>query len=138
MRPNIDLTDIALVPVREMAVPMQHLIDAGRGMVLMRGASSAELRELDRAVWDDLMDDAAVRVAVLLRFRCLVEVFAAQRLQSLLLQTGYNLIAPALQVAATMRLNAERGFNPLKFERALRSLLAELEQQRAARYPMAA
>lgn len=137
MRPNIDLTDVALVAPREMAVPMQQMIDTGRGLVLMNGASRAELRQLDEAVWDDLVNDPAARVAVLLRFRCLVEVFASQRLRNMLLQTGYNLIAPALHVAANMRLNAERGFNPLKFEQALRSLLAELEQ-RAAGYPMAA
>jgi hypothetical protein len=35
------------------------------------------------------------------------------------MHTGYGLIAPAVQVAARMRLNASLGFNPVKFERAL-------------------
>ena len=37
------------------------------------------------------------------------------------------LIAPAVHVAARMRLNTEWGFNPLKFERALQDLLSQLD-----------
>jgi len=37
------------------------------------------------------------------------------------------LIAPAVHVAARMRLNTEWGFNPLKFERALLDLLSQLD-----------
>jgi hypothetical protein len=46
-------------------------------------------------------------------------VFAARRLANLLMHTGYRLLAPAARVAARMRLNADLGFNPVKFERAL-------------------
>jgi hypothetical protein len=59
------------------------------------------------------------------RFRCLIKVFGARRLRDLLMHTGHNLIAPAVQVAARMRLNADLGFNPVKFERALAELLAK-------------
>jgi hypothetical protein len=61
-----------------------------------------------------------------MRFRCLIQVFGARRLADLLLNNGHGLIAPAVQVAARMRLNAERGFNPAKFERALQDLLSQL------------
>jgi hypothetical protein len=60
-----------------------------------------------------------------MRFRCLIKVFAARRLRDLLLNTGHGLFAPAVQVAARMRLNADLGFNPVKFERALVELLAK-------------
>jgi hypothetical protein len=43
------------------------------------------------------------------------------------------LIAPAVHVAARMRLNSEWGFNPLKFERALQDLLSQLDGGAARR-----
>jgi len=132
MAHTLDLTDVALVAPEAMLPPMQHMIDTGRGLVLLNGASAKELREVDQAVWEELDDDPVTRVAVLMRFRCLIEVFSFRRLQELLLQRGFNLLAPALHVAARMRLNAELGFNPAKFERALLDLLAQLEHRRSA------
>lgn len=131
MRPELDLTDVARVSSLEMAVPMNHLIDAGRGLVLLDGFSAEEMRAVDAAVWHRFACPPAERVAVLLRFRCLVQVFASQRMKLLFLRTGFNMLAPALHVAATMRLNAERGFNPLKFERALQDAMARLRTNHA-------
>ncbi len=132
MRPTIDLTDVARVSSLEMTKPMSHMIEAGRGLVLINGAGNDELRQMDQAVWDQLAADPAQRIATLLRFRALIQVFRALRLKTLLLQKGFPIIAPALHVAASMRLNAERGFNPLKFERALRETMAAAEAHRAA------
>ena len=38
MRPTIDLTDVARVSSLEMTKPMSHMIEAGRGLVLINGA----------------------------------------------------------------------------------------------------
>ena len=62
-----------------------------------------------------------------MRFRCLIGVFAARRLTNLLMHTGYPVLAPAARVAARMRLNADLGFNPIKFERALVEQLARTD-----------
>lgn len=121
----LDFTDLPLVAPEHLAVPMRMLIDSRRGLALLRGLSEAELRELDQAVWDRMDGDPVQRLAVVLRFRCLVEVFSAPRLQSMLLYRGFNLIAPALVVAAQMRLNAETGFNPHIFARALERMPAD-------------
>lgn len=136
MQPQLDLSDVALVSAFDMAVPMTHLIDAGKGLVLFNGASADELRAVDAAVWDRFECETAQRVAVLVRFRGLVAVFASLRLKHLLLQKGFAVIAPALHVAASLRLNAERGFNPMKFERALRETMAALEASQAAPEPV--
>jgi hypothetical protein len=127
--PNaVNLSDVPLVDPQALALPMQYMIDSGRGLAMLRGIGKAELREVDHAVWDGLSADPGQRLAVLLRFRCLIQVFGARRLASLLLHNGYNLIAPAVQVAARMRLNADLGFNPLKFERALQDRMARIAQ----------
>ncbi|HJU31124.1 MAG TPA: hypothetical protein VJ740_06715 [Hyphomicrobiaceae bacterium] len=115
----INPSDVALVEGRNLWLAMQYMIDTERGLAMLRGITEAELREVDRALWDALGTDPAERVAVLVRFRAMIKVFAARRLSNLLLNTGHHLLAPAVQVAARMRLNAGLGFNPVKFERAL-------------------
>ena len=127
---TVNLSDVPLVNPADLARPMQYMIDTGRGLAMLRGISKAELREVDHALWNEL--DPAQRVAVLVRFRCLIRVFAARRLTDLLMHTGHNLIAPAVHVAARMRLNADYGFNAVKFERALQDLLAQLGPAEAA------
>jgi hypothetical protein len=124
---KVDMSDVPLVASHELLIPMQHLIDTERGLGMLHGLSEAELRAVDQAVWDALAGDAIRRVAVLLRFRALIQVFKARRLAELFLHRGFLLIAPAVHVAARMRLNTEWGFNPLKFERALLDLLGQLD-----------
>jgi hypothetical protein len=126
MQPAIDTADVRPIAPESLLVVTRHLIASGRGLALLNGLSAQELREVDAAVWDELDQDPAERVATLLRLRCLIAVFGARRLASLFLQRGHSLIAPAVYVAARMRLNTQWGFNPLKFERALQDLLAQM------------
>lgn len=124
----LDTSDVPLVPTADLALAMRFMIDSGRGLVVMRGLSNADMQELEEALWDRIAGDTAHRRAVLLRFQNLVDVFAARRLRDQLMQRGFRLIAPALEIAAGMRLNAKWGFNPTKFNAALRSLALEAEQ----------
>jgi hypothetical protein len=115
----LNLSDVTLVDPKTLALAMQHMLGTGRGLAMLRGISEVELREVDGALWDAMGDNPAGRVAALVRFRCLIKMFSSRRLRELLMRTGYNLIDPAVQVAARMRLNADLGFNLLEFERAL-------------------
>jgi hypothetical protein len=126
MLPMPNLTDVALVNPQTLALAMQHMVATGRGLAMLRGITRDELREIDAALSDKLGHDPAERLAVLVRFRCLIEAFRSRRLADMLLNNGYNLIAPAVHVAARQRLNADRGFNPVKFERALSDLMAKI------------
>ncbi len=73
MNLDLDLTDVALVSSLDMAVPMNHLIDAGRGLALLDGLSAEEMRAVDAAVWERFTCPPQQRVAVLLRFRSLLQ-----------------------------------------------------------------
>lgn len=123
---STNLSDVPPVNPADLGLPMQYLIATGRGLAMLRGISKAELAEVDEALWSELAADPEQRLAVLMRFRCLIGVFAAPRLAHLLLHNGFAVIAPAVHVAARMRLNARRGFSPARFERALRDLLSQL------------
>ena len=130
MTTALDITDVPPVACENLALPMQHMIDAGRGLVMLRGMSDEELREVECAVWNEIDASAQERVAVLLRFRCLIAVFASARLRRLLLSHGFRTIAPALRVAARMRLSVRWGFNAFNFARALEAELAALDNSR--------
>jgi len=123
----MNLTDVPLVDPSRLALALEYMVKTGRGLTMLRGITAAELREVDQALWEELGSNPAQRVAVLVRFRCLIGVFAARRLTNLLMHTGYPLLAPAARVAARMRLNADLGFNPIKFERALVEQLARTD-----------
>ena len=126
----LDISDVPLVPATDLALVMRFMIDSGRGLVMMRGLSNADMQDLEETLWDRIEGDTAHRRAVLLRFQYMVDVFSARRLREQLMQRGFRMIAPAIQLAAGMRLNAKWGFSPHKFNAALRSLALEFDQTR--------
>jgi len=129
----LDRCDVPQVSPELLMLPMHTMLAAGRGLVLLRGIADPELRAVEHAVWDKLDGSASDKVAALLRFRCLVGVFAASRLQQLFLRRGLALLEPAMEVAADMRLNVQWGFNPVKFLRALEAKLTAIDDRSAAR-----
>jgi hypothetical protein len=130
MPTTINPSDVAPVDARLLALAMRSLIDSGRGLAMLRGIGKEELAIADKALCVEVGGDPALRVATLMRLRCLIEVFATSRLANLFLNIGYNLIAPAVEVAAAMRLNADRGFSAVKFERALTETMARMDARR--------
>jgi hypothetical protein len=90
---------------------MQTLIANGQGLALLKGLNERELRKLEDSLWSDFKSDADIRVAVALRFRALVDVFAARRLKDMLLERGFKVIAAAIAAASEQRLNTRFGFN---------------------------
>jgi hypothetical protein len=127
---RVNPSDVAPVEARLLALAMRSLIDSGRGLAMLRGIGKEELAIADRALCSEIDGDPALRLATLMRLRCLIEVFATSRLANLFLSIGYNLIAPAVEVAAAMRLNADRGFSAVKFERALLETMARMDAER--------
>jgi hypothetical protein len=119
-----DLTDVPAVAPTDLAAAMRVLIDNERGIVLLRGLSDGDLT-LVRCELQRLFQSEPQRaLAVFVRLRTMVEVFSARRLQEMMLDRGYALLAPAIAIAASLRLNANRGFNPQRFMLSLQEALA--------------
>src|SRR5262249_37625488 len=114
-----DLTDVPAIAPTDLAAAMQALIADGRGLVLLRGLEDADLDTVQAELKRRFHTDPQTALAVFVRFRHLAEVFSARRLQNLMLERGFALIAPAIALAASLRLNANRGFSPQKFLLAL-------------------
>jgi|GEM_PF-744185 len=115
-----DLTDVPVVAPEDLAIPMRLLIRGERAaLAVLYGTGQADVRLIEAAFWQEFNGDTAAGVAVLLRFRGLIGLFATRRLRDQLLDKGHALIGPAVVAAAGMRLNTNWGFNPNKFLRAL-------------------
>jgi hypothetical protein len=118
-----DLTDIPTVDADDLGAAMRNLIENGRGLAILRGLSEADLDTVQSTFKQRFNGDPQRALAAFVRFRQMIEVFASRRLQDMLLRRGHGLIAPALRVAAALRLNGHRGFNPQQFVLSLNSAL---------------
>jgi len=131
-----DLTDVPAVAATDLAIAMQALIDNERGLVLMRGLADEDLDTVQAELKRHFHGEPQRALAVFVRFRHLVGVFSARRLKGMMLDRGYGLMAPAIAIAAALRLNAHRGFNPQSFllslQEALTANVVALAPQHAA------
>jgi hypothetical protein len=110
-----DLNDIPAADAADLAAAMRSLIEDGRGLVLLNGATEADLDTARAALQSRHQAEPQRALAAFVRFRHLIYVFGARRLKQLMLDNGYALMAPAIAIAATLRLNGNRGFNPQRF-----------------------
>ncbi|MFA5898547.1 MAG: hypothetical protein WC829_05480 [Hyphomicrobium sp.] len=116
---SFELTDVPAVDASDLAAALRALIENGRGLVLLNGASDADLDLAHEALLSNRRNEPQRVLAAFIRFRQLIEVFGTRRLQQLLLEKGHALLAPAIAIAATQRLNAQRGFSPQRIISAL-------------------
>ncbi len=125
MATTFDLSDVPASDAADLAAAMRTLVEAGRGLILLNGAGEADLDAARATLQQRYHGEPQRALTAFVRFRHLVEVFGARRLQQLLLDNGHSLIAPAIAVAAKLRLNAHRGFNPQSFLTALTGTLVD-------------
>lgn len=119
MTGTIDPADVARVSLHDLYMPIKRLIDTERGLALLKGLDEAAIRDLESEIWAHFADRPHLRVAVALRFRALLNLFAGRRLKDLFLNQGFKLIARAVHEAAHQRLNTRFGFKPQAFITAL-------------------
>ena len=111
----IDLSDVPAVSLHDLYAPMRRLISEGRGLALLNGLSEIEIRNAESQIWADFADQPETRLAIAMRFRALLDVFATRRLRQEFLNQGFKLIARAVAEASTQRLNTRFGFTAQKF-----------------------
>lgn len=135
---RLDPTDVPPVRASDLNRPMQMLIANGQGLALLKGLSERELRELEDGLWSEVKSDADTRIAVALRFRALVDVFAARRLKNMLLERGFKVIAAAIAAASEQRLNTRFGFNAQRLLFAIDAAMDSTHQPVFAALPLQA
>lgn len=115
----LDIADVPAVSGEELYQPMRWLIEQGHGLALLKGLGEGDIRALEDALWQHFPGTPEARLAVALRFRALLDVFAARRLKELLLQRGFKVVRAAIEAAAEHRLNTRFGFSAQRFVVAL-------------------
>ena len=139
MHTHLNISDVPAVSASDLGFVLQILVERGQGLALLRGLHENEIREIEDRVWAEFDGADDLRLAVALRFRALLDVFAARRLKALFLERGFRLLAAAAQEAAALPLNVRFGFNAQKLLLALdvRTIaLSELPEEH--RLPLAA
>jgi hypothetical protein len=119
MTATFDPSNVPPVDTSEFEFVMKHLIASGRGLALLKGLSEDEIRALEDRIWAEFDGPSQARLAVALRFRALLRVFASRRLKSLFLERGYRLLAAVTREAAARPLNTRFGFNAQRLLMAL-------------------
>ena len=120
-----DLTDVPMVAPADLAAALQALIAEGRGLALVRGLEEVDLVTVQNELKRRFRGDPQTALAVFVRFRHLAEVFSGRRLKDLMLDRGHALLAAAIAIAASLRLNAHRGFSPQRFLLALQETMTD-------------
>ncbi len=127
MNPAIDLTDLPKAEPETLALAMRLLIEDGRALILLRGATREDRARLEERFWQRFGGSTAEGVVALLRLWGLVDVFRAARLRAILMDRGYAVFADAARVAAEQRINIDWGFNPQRVLMALASRRPNLQ-----------
>ena len=120
----LDTSDVPRVGARELALALKML--SGRGLLLPSvSLSDEDLRRVEQAFWQISRRGRQRKVAVLLRFRSLMEACQSRRISELIASHGQEAVVKTLEIAAGMRLNVKWGFNPHKLARAVSEALEQ-------------
>jgi hypothetical protein len=119
MASNFNLADVPVVKASDLGLIVQHLVDKGQGLALLRGMREDEIRDIEDRLWAEFQGASDARLATALRFRALLQVFASRRLKALFLERGFRVLAAVAREAASRPLNIHFGFNSQRMLTAL-------------------
>jgi hypothetical protein len=136
MHSNFNLADVPVVNASDLGFAIQLLVGSGRGLAFLRGMHENEIREIEDRIWSEYQGSSEARLAVALRFRALLDVFASRRLKELFLDRGLRLLSAAAQEAATTPLNVRFGFKSQRLLLALDAASLPVPRAVEAEVPM--
>lgn len=111
---TLDLTDVPYVTMRELATAVKVLADETLALKSAHAWSDADFRRVEQLFWQRCGRDRHIKIASLVRLRCLIDVCKARVLQSLISEYGTPAVMSIIEAAATTRLNTSVGFSPNK------------------------
>ncbi len=109
----VDMTDVPAVSARELGLALKMLRVGGGSQFASTIVPDEAFRRAEHSYWQSVERDQSRKTATLVRLRAFVEVCGSKRIAALLADHGSIGLTLALEAAASQRLNAERGLNPL-------------------------
>ncbi|MEL7048052.1 MAG: hypothetical protein AAFO75_03670 [Pseudomonadota bacterium] len=114
MQNVFEMSDVPAVSETRMFAALELLIATGQTSVLFKGHDT-EVRSLfEERFWQEFHGNTADGVAILIRLWSLIDVLQTRRMADRLMKTGFNILKPLAQAAASIRLNTSWGFAPQK------------------------
>lgn len=132
MSDAVDQSDVPQVTTREMALALKIYAAAGAALSSPMETAEAAIRQVEQAFWQVSPRDRVRKVAVLVRFRSLIEACGTRRMTALIQKGGQEAVFEALAAAAKLRLNTRWGFNPQKLAWAIEDTLRAAETEPVA------
>lgn len=118
----VDPTDVATVTARELAFALKILSASGGTLAEAHLLSEADIQAVEHHYWHTTGRTSARKTNVLLRFRALIDVVRARRVNALIVDGNADTLLGLLAAAASQRLNTTWGFNPHKIVRTAAAL----------------
>ncbi len=112
MTTTLDISDVPPVSTVELAIAVRLLIGGGKPLANAAQATEPDLRGVESELWSRHEGIAGRKLAVALRLRALVAALGARRIAALIGDTGNGAKLALVEAAASLRLNANRGFVP--------------------------
>ncbi|MBS0234094.1 MAG: hypothetical protein JSR99_11495 [Proteobacteria bacterium] len=133
-----DPANVPTVKTSEFDFVIQLLIASSQGLALLRGLAEDEIRAIEDRIWAEFDGPDHARLAVALRFRALLGVFASRRLKALFLERGHRLLAAVTREVSVCPLNVRFGFNAQRLLMALDAATGRPASYDSAPLPLAA
>ncbi len=112
MTTTLDISDVPPVSTVELAIAVRLLIGGGKPLANAAQVTERNLRGVENELWSRHEGIAGRKLAVALRLRALVAALGARRIAALTGDTGNGAKLALVEAAASLRLNADRGFLP--------------------------
>ncbi len=112
MTTTLDISDVPPVSTVELAIAVRLLIGGGKPLANAAQVTEIDLRGVESELWSRHEGIAGRKLAVALRLRALVGALGARRIAGLIGDTGNGAKLALVEAAASLRLNANRGFVP--------------------------
>lgn len=112
MTTALDISDVPPVSTVELAIAVRLLIGGGKPLANAAQATERHLRGVESELWSRHEGIAGRKLAVALRLRALVAALGVRRIAKTVGETGNGAKLALVEAAASLRLNAARGFVP--------------------------
>lgn len=124
----VDLTDIPVVTAAELWPIVEATISPRMSELVSAPLSQQQIDAVLRAFWSAHEGTGAQGLALSHRLIALLQGLSRRRFARLIHKQPHEVLQAAVNAAATLRLNAKWGFNPMRFAAALHAAAERLHR----------
>lgn len=125
---NFELNDVPRVAASDLQAVLQELVISGRADLLLEGPTQIDRTAFEEEFWQGFSGQTSLGAAIIVRFWALVDVLSSRRINDMLMDRGFVFLRLLADAAASQRLNANRGLNPLQIAWAVKKIEKDVNE----------